>query len=230
MTDSVMWIPIVGGLIGLAVAAVYAGIVSIAEPILASTVAIASGVILTGALHEDGLADTADAFGGGRGRDEIMRIFKDPAHGSYGGLALVLSVVIRAAALSSLSVVTAFILLPAVHALSRGAAIGLMAVLAPATDDGLGAAHSQPGVRARVGAGLALAVAVGSLTLGWWVVIFALAAASAAATIGVMAHSKIQGFTGDVLGATQQVAEMVLLVIGASMALGGRFFSVGWWQ
>ena len=230
MADSVMWIPLVGGLIGLAVAAVYAGMISVVAPIVGSSVAIAFGVILTGALHEDGLADTADAFAGGSGRDQVVRILKDPAHGSYGGLALVLSVVIRVAALSSLGMVAAFIVLPAVHALSRGAAIGLIAVLPPATGEGLGAAHAQPGVRARVGGGLTLALAVGALTLGWWVLVFGLAATLAASMIGLLARSKIEGYTGDVLGATQQVAEIVLLVIGASMAMGGRILSAGWWQ
>ncbi len=170
LNRSVKWIPIVGGLIGLVVAVAYAGLVSVMPAIAAAGLAVALGVLVTGAFHEDGLADTVDGFGGGSDRDEKLRIMKDPVHGTYGVLALVFSVVVRVGALATLGAGSAFALLPAVHALSRGGAIGLMAALPPASTEGLAAAHSESGLRRQVLTGVLLSALVGLVTLGWWLV------------------------------------------------------------
>ena len=226
---SVKWIPPVGGVIGLVVALAYAALGSLMPATIASGLAVTLGVLLTGALHEDGLADTVDAFGGGSTRDETIRILKDPRHGTYGVLALVLSVVVRVTALATLGPGAAFALLPAVHALSRGGAIGLMAALPPAKGEGLGAAHSDPGLRPQVLVGVLLALAVGLTTLGWWVAPFAVLAAVSAALIALLARRNISGYTGDVLGAAQQVGEIMLLVLGASLASSGHIETM-WWR
>jgi adenosylcobinamide-GDP ribazoletransferase len=144
-------------------------------------------------------------------------------------LALVLSVVVRVIALATLEPGAALALLPAVHALSRGGAIGLMAALPPASGEGLGAAHSDPGLRPQVLVGVLLALVVGLITLGWWVAPFALLAAAGAALIALLAHRKISGYTGDVLGAAQQVGEVLLLVLGASLVSSGHIETV-WWR
>jgi adenosylcobinamide-GDP ribazoletransferase len=216
-------------LIGLGVALAFAGLVSVMPALLASGVALGFGVILTGAFHEDGLADLADAFGGGADRDEILRIMKDPAHGTYGVIALVLSFVLRMAALSSLGAGSALALLPAIHALSRSASIGIMATLPPASGEGLGAAHAGPQLRPQVAVGALFALIIGIVTLGWWVAPFGLLAGIAAAAVGTTAWRRIHGFTGDVLGAAQQVAEVLLMLLAASLVSTVRFESV-WWR
>ncbi|MGH8913994.1 MAG: adenosylcobinamide-GDP ribazoletransferase, partial [Acidimicrobiia bacterium] len=217
LSRSVKWIPVVGGFIGLVIAFAYAGLLSVLPGTVAAGLAVALGVLITGALHEDGLADTVDGFGGGSDREEKLRIMKDPVHGTYGALALVLSVVVRVAALASLGAGPALVLLPAAHALSRGGAIALMGALPPAATEGLGAAHSDPGLRAQVMSGLLLSILIGVVALGWWLVPFAVLAGAGTVVIGALAGRQIAGFTGDVLGAAQQVGEILLMVLGASL-------------
>jgi adenosylcobinamide-GDP ribazoletransferase len=226
---SVKWIPVVGGLIGLVVAVVYLALASVVPALLASGVAVAAGVILTGAFHEDGLADTVDGFGGGADRDEVMRIMKDPTHGTFGVIALVMSLILRIAALSVVRPALAIAILPAVHALSRAGSIGLMAALPPATGDGSGAAHATPGLPRRVGVGALLAFLIGIVTVGWWAVAFALLIFLAAGGVGIAAARRIQGFTGDVLGAGEQVGEVIVMVFAAVLVSTGGLESL-WWQ
>ena len=226
---SVKWMPLVGGLIGVVVAAAYAGLAFVMPSILAAGLAVTLAALVTGAFHEDGLADTADAFGGGSDGEHALRIMKDPDHGTYGVLALVFSVVLRVTALATLGWAFALVLLPAVHALSRGGAIALMGALPPASGDGLGAVHSGPGLRRQVAAGVLLSALVGLVMLGWWLVPFALVAGVGTGWIGLLARRRIIGFTGDVLGAAQQVVEISLLVLGAALASAG-LFERAWWS
>lgn len=226
---SVKWIPLVGGVIGLAVAATYAALVPVIPATISASLAVTLGVLITGAFHEDGLADTVDGFGGGSDRDDTLRIMKDPRHGTYGVLALVLSVVVRVTALATMGSAAALAFLPAAHALSRGGAIGLMGVLPPASSEGLGAAHSDRGLRRQVVIGAVLSLMVGLITLGWWVGPFAIVAAAGAGLVSLLARRHISGYTGDVLGAVQQVAEMSLLVLGAALASSGVIEMV-WWR
>jgi adenosylcobinamide-GDP ribazoletransferase len=229
LSRSVKWMPVVGGLIGLAVAAAYVGLATVMPASLAAGLSVALGVLVTGAFHEDGLADTADAFWGGADREDILRIMKDPDHGTYGVMALVLSVVVRVAALSTLGPVVALALLPTVHALSRGAAVVLIGVLPPASGDGLGAAHVAPGLRGQVVTGVLVSIALGLVMLGWWLVPFVLVAGAGTGLVGLLARSRISGFTGDVLGAAEQVVEVLLMVLGASLASNGLIETV-WWS
>jgi adenosylcobinamide-GDP ribazoletransferase len=141
----------------------------------------------------------------------------------------VLSIVLRVTALSSFGAVSALALLPAIHALSRAVCIGLMAALPPASSEGLGAAHADPHLRPQVAVGALFALIIGIFTLGWWVAPFGLLAGIAAAAVGTTARRRIQGFTGDVLGAAQQVAEVLLMLFAASLVSTGRFESV-WWR
>lgn len=226
---SVKWIPPVGGVIGLAVAATYAVLVPVVPATVSAGLAVTLGVLVTGAFHEDGLADTVDGFGGGSDRDDTLQIMKDPRHGTYGVLALVLSVVVRVAALATMGSAAALAFLPAAHALSRGGAIGLMGVLPPASSEGLGAAHSDRRVRRQVVIGAVLSLMVGLITLGWWVGPFAMVAAAGAGLVALLARRHISGYTGDVLGAAQQVGEMSLLVLGAALASSGVVETV-WWR
>ena len=88
LARSVPFVPVVGALVGLAVAGADIGVGAVLPRLPAAALAVTVGVVLTGALHEDGLADTADALGA-RDRADVLRILRDPAHGTYGVLALV---------------------------------------------------------------------------------------------------------------------------------------------
>lgn len=218
MAASVPWFPVVGALVGVAVAGVYAVAALVLAPVIAACLALAAGIVVTGGFHEDGLGDTADAFGGGWDRDDRLRIMKDSRQGTFGVLALCLSVVIRVAALAALSPLAAVAVVPTAHALSRAGALWLTVALPPASVDGLGVSYRAGGSRARVaiasGVGLLIALAFAGL----WSVAFALAAAVSVLGVGVLAADKIEGFTGDVLGAAQQAAEIGILVVAAALA------------
>lgn len=222
---AVPWLPVVGAAVGGVVAGVYIGLRGATTPLVAATIAVAVGVLITGALHEDGIADVADAFGARGDRIRTLEILKDPRHGTFGVLALVLTVVARAAAIGSLGAWSALAAIPAAHALSRAGAASLMWLLPAATPSGLGATYSAPVTRGRVAAGAVAAVVIAGALLGWWTVPAVAIVILAAALMGALALHKIDGITGDVLGAAQQLGEIGVLVLAAAAA--GR---IPWWH
>ncbi|MGH2662650.1 MAG: adenosylcobinamide-GDP ribazoletransferase [Actinomycetota bacterium] len=226
---AVAWFPVVGGLLGLLLAASYIGALVLLPPLAASGMAVGVGIALTGALHEDGLADTADALGGARSKEDALRILKDPSLGTYGVLAIVLSVLLRVLALGTLDGWRALAFLPGAHALSRGAAGLLLAARPAATRHGLGAAFSAATTRREVSWAVVSSLLLGGLFLGAWVVPAAALALLGAAAIAALSVQRIGGMTGDVLGAVQQVAEIAILLLGAAAARGWPS-SVVWWR
>ncbi|HXF57348.1 MAG TPA: adenosylcobinamide-GDP ribazoletransferase, partial [Actinomycetota bacterium] len=215
LARAVGWFAVVGGLLGAALAGAYAGLRLVLPAPVASAMAVALGVVLTGALHEDGLADTADALAG-RDREEALRILKDPAHGTYGVLALVLSVVLRVGALAGLDAWAALAVLPAAHALSRAAAAVLLRALGPARLEGLGASYAAAVAPRQLALGGAAAVLLAGLSMGPWGLPAAAAAGLGALGVGALARRRFGGMTGDVLGAAQQVGEVAVLALGVA--------------
>jgi adenosylcobinamide-GDP ribazoletransferase len=218
----VPWFPVVGAGVGLAVAAVYAGAGQVLPPLPAAAVAVVAGVCLTGGFHEDGLGDTADAFAGGWDRESTVRILKDPRLGTFGVLAVAASLLLRVAAVAALAPAAALAALPAAHALSRAGAVATMAALPAAGDTGLGATYvlalSRRRALAGATAGLAAALALLGVAAAW----AAAATALAAYLLGRLALRRIGGVTGDVLGAIQQLGEiLVLLTAAAAVTAGG---------
>lgn len=202
-------------LAGLAVA-LPAVLVAKAALGLGVPVTVAAGLLLvvlialTGAMHEDGLADTADGFWGATTRARRLEIMRDSRIGSFGVLALILSVGLRWSALAVLLSAGVGTVLAAA-CLSRAGLPALMTWLPAARPDGLSAGVGIPdpqtsGLAAAVGLALALAAA------GTQVIGPAVFAAALLAATGMIARVKIGGQTGDVLGAGQQVAEIALLV------------------
>ena len=208
---------LVGGLAGL-VLLVTDGLGLPAIP--AALLAIATTMLITGALHEDGLADLADGFGGGRDRVQKLAIMRDSRIGSYGVLALILAVALRGFSLAAIAhPLTAMAVLIAAESLSRGGLASIMAMLPAARPDGLAAHVGRPrGSDALTAAVIALAIAL--LLLDWQAA--ALAAAAAALFQGglaLLASRQIGGYTGDVLGAAHQVAATaVLLILAATLS------------
>ena len=228
LASSVPWFPVVGALVGLLVASVYAGGRQLVAPLPAAAAAVAAGILLTGAFHEDGLADTADALGAWDAA-EARRILKDPTHGTYGVCALVVSVLARVLALSSITGWAAIAVIPAAHALARTSAILLLGAGPVATDEGLGASYAARMRRVHLVAVTVVGLAIGALAAGLWVgpaFVLALVAAYVVGSVGVR---RVGGLTGDVLGAAEQVAEIAVFYLGAVVVAQG-WSGLPWWR
>jgi adenosylcobinamide-GDP ribazoletransferase len=183
----------------------------------AALLAIVATGFLTGALHEDGLADTADGLGGGHDRDEKLAIMRDSRHGSYGVIALILTIGLRATALAAIGEPFGGALaLIAAHTASRAFLPPAMHLLRPARPDGLGAAAGRPSAaNALVALAIGVVVALGTLGPVLGMAALALSGMAVAAT-AALAQRQIGGYTGDVLGAFQQIGEIVMLLVAAA--------------
>ncbi len=228
LTAAVPWFPVVGAMVGAAVGGTAAGLIHLVPPLVAAAVAVLLGVLITGAFHEDGLADVADAFAGGWTREERIRILDDPLHGSYGVAALCGSIVIRVACIASLgfSPAAAFASVVAAHALGRAAAVGLMATVPVARPDGLGAEYAHLLSRRRAVAGVVAGIAIAAVATGWWAGPFVLAALVGAGAVAWLTMRKLGGVTGDVLGTAEQVVECLVLITATGIATR---YSL-WWR
>ena len=227
-----VFFPLVGAGVGAVAGLIAAGLAwAGAVPWLAAAAALAVQIALTGALHEDGLADLADGVGGGRTRDRKLEIMRDSRTGAYGVLALVLSVVLRTAALAGLIGAAGPwsppIALATAGAVSRGTMVALFAALPPARRDGVAATNRPSTGQATAAVAWASALACALLiaplgpVAGLAGSLAALCmAAIAAAAIGWLAYRSLGGHTGDVLGAAQQVAEISILAILSILAAG----------
>lgn len=207
------YFPLVGALVGCVSAAVLWGAVSLWPPFVAAILAVGAGIAITGALHEDGLADTADGFGGGTTREARLAILKDSRVGTYGVVVLVLALLLKVGVLSSLTLALAIPALIAAHAAGRLAGV-LASVALPYAGD-VGAAKVKPLAVHQVGGLLAATVfgLVSVLLLPLPIGIPAIVLAGlSAAMIGALAYRLIGGYTGDVLGAVEQTVEIVFLL------------------
>ena len=220
---AIPWMPVVGALVGLLVVVVFRGMRLRIAPIGSATIAIAAGMLVTGALHEDGLADTADAFGARAGKERTLEILKDARLGTYGVLALIVSVLARVMAVASMGTWTALAALPSAHALGRAAATTVMTRQAPAADTGLGSAYKHGHATALTPIIVAVAIAGGLLGMwGLWAIGIAAAVTWA---VAAAARKRIGGYTGDILGAAEQLVEIGVLLLVAA----GRV-SIPWWH
>jgi adenosylcobinamide-GDP ribazoletransferase len=210
--------PVAGLIVGLIGALVYVLAHRLGVPAWpAATLSVAATLAVTGALHEDGLADTADGFGGGDTRQSKLDIMRDSRIGAYGVCALVLALLLRAGALASFTdthgVVWALI---ASHCAARAAMVILMWLLPPTRSDGLSfAAGGPPSQRVAVAAAIAFVVLLFCLypARGFIAALFLIATV---ALMAWLAMRQIEGQTGDVLGATEQVGEIVVLLVAVA--------------
>ena len=216
---SVVWFPVVGALVGAVVGGFAAGLWYLVPPIVAAAVAVAVGVLITGAFHEDGLADVADAFAGGTTIERRLEILKDSRHGSYGVAALCSSIVIRIVCLGSFpGPRTIFLSAVAAHAVARGAAVGLMGVAPLATHRGLGADYGQSTTRGKAIAGALLGLVLAVIVVGWWAAPLAAVVIVTIVAVRWLSLRKIGGISGDVLGTCEQITECLCLVVLAGLA------------
>jgi adenosylcobinamide-GDP ribazoletransferase len=210
-------IPLAGALVGVLGALAYAiaGRFGI-PPLPAAAIAVAATLLVTGALHEDGLADTADGLGGGGTAERKLEIMRDSAIGSYGTAALVLSILLRTAALASLAPTAAMLALIGAHAGARAILPAFMWLVPRARADGLSAATGDiPSTSALLAAALGAVILV--LTLGVSVGVHAaLCLIVAMIAVAWLALHHLGGQTGDILGALEQVGEIVVLLAAAA--------------
>ena len=228
IADAVPWFPVVGALVGVLVGLVYWAAAWALPPMVAATMAVTVGVVVTGAFHEDGLADSVDALWGGYDRARRLAILKDSRHGTYGVSALVLSTVLRVAALGSLAPGrTALGALVAAHALGRGAAVAMMGTTPNARDEGLAAYVRETG-RRHVAIGLVVSAMMGLAAMAGWLVPAAMLAAVLTWMVRRVAMDKLGGIVGDVLGAVEQVVEIGVMLV-ASAVVHRSASPLGWW-
>lgn len=222
---SVPWFPVVGALIGAAVGGVAVGLMELVPASVAAAVAVMIGVMLTGAFHEDGLADTCDALGGWS-PERRREILKDSRHGSYGVAAMCGSIVVRIVCVASLGPAAAFAGLVAAHTLGRGAAVGVMGASRSVPENGLGAEFTRSLSSRRAVVGVVASLAIGAIVTGWWVAPLGLAAAVGAVFVAVLAQRAFDGISGDILGAVEQVGEGVVLIVVTGLALRHELYWV----
>lgn len=207
-----LFFPLVGAWLGF----FGAGLYGLAQPHLSSSLAallvVIAGMLLTGGLHEDGLADVADAFRAGRGADRILAILKDSRIGTYGGLAILGSVLLRWQAIDTIPAANLTGALVASQAVSRAAMVALAWTSRP-VGTGLGAAFclslTSPAAVLAILQGAAFALLCGPLAALWIVVAAAVIVAAAHSYF----HTRIGGVTGDCLGAVSQWVEIAVLLV-----------------
>ncbi len=217
--------PVAGALLGLAAAAPFLLALYWREPpLVAALLALAAGALLSGGLHEDGLADVADGFGGGFSREKKLEITRDSRIGAFGATALFLSLGMRAAALAALAAMPgrAALVMAAAGAVSRLACLAPLLYLPPARSDGSGCAAAALTLEE---ARPALALALGFAVLPWFGGFSFASCLTALALSGLavwglcaLARAQIGGQTGDVAGAAQQLAEISVLLVFAGAA------------
>lgn len=211
--------PVVGVVLASGLAATFAAMVGLgANSLLAAAVTVALAMLLTGALHEDGLADMLDGLGARGGRDARLAAMRDSRIGTYGTLGLILFLLIRVAALSSLDMLDALAGLLAALALGRAGMGVVMARLPLARSDGAASGAGKAGdhdMRKACATGL-LIVLLASVIGGAPILQLLLAVAVAIAVVLAMAElarRKLGGHTGDVLGATCMAVETTVLLV-----------------
>jgi adenosylcobinamide-GDP ribazoletransferase len=205
-----------GAVIGLIVGLVFLVLTGLGLPgLVCAFLALGCGLILTGALHEDGLADCADALGG-KDRTQALAIMRDSRVGSFGAMALIISLGLRASVLVALPGGVALAALIGAHAFSRGALAIALERLDPARPDGLGAMAGrpqQPAAMLALGLGAAIVLLACLFFAGLGVGLLALVFGGLAGLAALeVARRRFGGYTGDVLGAVQQCIEIAVLI------------------
>ena len=226
ISRSARYFPLVGLLVGGGCAAVFWSASLVWSGWLPALLAIAAGVLITGAFHEDGLADTADGLGGGTTVAKRLTIMKDSRIGTYGALALGLTLAIKAAALATLPAGLGAWTLVAAHGAGRGASVLAMRALPYVGDAKVGKWKPSPAdlslaevLTAVAVAGLPLALSPDGV-VGLAILIGAILALA----VSLIARRLLGGYTGDVLGAIEQVFELgFVLGVAASLGVANTF-------
>ncbi len=211
---AITYFPLCGWIVGALSALVWWLAARVFPAPVATGLALVAGVLLTGAMHEDGWADVCDGFGGGYTKERVLAIMKDSHVGVYGVIGLILLVGLKWQTLAALPRALVPVALVAGHALGRGMAATLMATLDYARAEGPSKARAL--VVRLAGWRLALVLATALAPLGllpvraWWGVA---AAAGLRVVLARWFFRRIGGYTGDCLGAAQQLGELAFYLV-----------------
>ena len=214
------YFPLVGLLVGVTGALVTWGAWQLWSPSVAIVLGIAATLLLTGAFHEDGLADCVDAFGGGYRREDVLEIMHDSRVGAFGAIAIVVALLLKWQLLVSVGetgeVEVLLAILIAAHGASRTMAITFLATHEYVRPEG----KAKPVAQRLAGTGLLFALACGVLPLLWISPLFAgvtiLVLAALRAALGAYFVRRLGGYTGDCLGMAQQLAELSIYLVAAA--------------
>lgn len=207
-------------LAGLVVAAIATLVFAVATGLglsanSAAALTLAAGMLVTGCLHEDGLSDVTDGFGGGKSREKKLEIMRDSRIGAYGASALALSILIRWTALSGIAEpFSALAALIAAHMASRGLLGAFMHLLPPARTDGLSASAGTVSINTAL-AGVVIGAASLLLLGAGGAISAAILLAAIFLGLRALCLRQIGGHTGDTIGALQQLAEIAVLLVAS---------------
>lgn len=217
---SAPWFPIAGLLIGSCVAIVIVAIGRFLSGDVTAALAVTIGILMTGAFHEDGLADTVDALVGGWTVEDRLRILKDSRHGTYGVTALVTSIAIRILSLGAIcdiSLKTGAVATICAHLIARALAVFSMLIAPRSPHPGLGSDYLSQLNRFACWRGLTIGSIVAVALAGWSSLTALVIGVVCSLLIVIWATKKIGGISGDILGAIEQVGEIVVFVVFAAM-------------
>jgi adenosylcobinamide-GDP ribazoletransferase len=216
---SASWFPLVGSLLGGIYAGVFWLLCRLFPPLVTAVLIVTLDAVLTGAMHFDGLADTADGFGGGSTREDVLRIMRDHAIGSYGAMALGLVVTLKVAAIAALAgsprAIPGLLLAPV---LGRWSAVLLSTThpyARPSEDDtphSVGSPTRFVGRRELIAATVT-AVVIAGVAGRWLGAAGVLLVAAASMCWGLSCQRRIGGVTGDTLGAGIEISECLVLLL-----------------
>ena len=209
LTGAVRYFPAIGLIIGASGAAVMWLAALVLPAPLPAILSTAVTLLMTGAIHEDGLADTADGLGGGATRERALEIMKDPRVGVFGAIALMLMLLLKIATLTLMPLWTAMAALVAAHAFSRFCAV--LVIFASRYVGSADRSRAAPVVeQVKIGDVIVAALfGLPALALcGPRVLVAILVALMSVALLTRWCVRRIGGYTGDTLGATQQLAEI----------------------
>jgi adenosylcobinamide-GDP ribazoletransferase len=213
---SARYFPLVGAAVGGLGAAVLLAAATVLPLVVAVILSVIATVLVTGAFHEDGLADSCDGFGGGRTRDDVLRIMQDPHIGAFGVLGLALVLMLKIASLVHLPLAALSLALVCAHAFSRALCVAMMAFGEYARREG---GKTRTVARGARPADAAIALVIGAAPFAFAPAAFLWAFAFMPVVSIVLyayVRARIGGYTGDALGALQQITEA-----GCYVALAG---------
>ena len=213
-----MWFPVVGLVLGLMYGGIWSGLLGHAPNVTAVLITVSIGFLVTGGVHEDGLADSCDAMGGGYTKADVLRILKDSRIGTFGTLGVCAVLAIKCSLLVELAHISGWVL---GQSLSRVAPVVLLGVL-PYADRPDGQSKSKDVARsgkiqAVVVCVFGMVISLGALQMQWVntvnVLSMWLAVIVVTAVLGWRFHRRVGGLTGDFLGTTQQITELAILLM-----------------
>jgi len=228
LAPATRYFPLVGLVVASLTAIVYAGCGLLLPHPVALMLAMAAGLMLTGAFHEDGLADYCDAMGGHHERARLLEIMHDSRIGTYGAAGLVMMLVGRFQTLAAIDPSWIGVLLVSSATMSRGCSVAIMITLPYARHDGVAIAKPIAQNLSLEDAAVAIALAIAPVALAaLWTGEIAVFAAAAAGAIAITAwmrrriRLRLGGYTGDCLGAVQQLAELAFLIGALAVLAAG---------